>query len=89
MPGSGKRFQGALDGYAKFLRHRDSAPARQRPRLARRAREFLLFARGRGGVEAVGLGAPTLGAGEMAHAGGVQDAEGDGGPVRGGHDLAS
>jgi len=63
MPGSGGRLRGILDGYAKFLRDSDSAPARQRPRPARRAREFLLFAQGRGGVEAVGLGAPAMGAG--------------------------
>jgi len=36
MPGSGEGLQGALDGYAKFLRHRDLAPARQRLCLARR-----------------------------------------------------
>jgi len=49
MPGSRERLQRALDGYATFLSDRDSAPARRRPRPARRAREFLLFAQGRGG----------------------------------------
>ena len=49
MPGSGERLRGALDGSATFLRDRDSTPARQRLRPARRTREFLLFAQGRGG----------------------------------------
>jgi len=35
MPGSGEGFQGALDGYAKFLRHRDSASALGAGEIAR------------------------------------------------------
>jgi len=45
----GSRPKAALKGHAKFPRDRDLAPARQRPRPARRTREFLLFAQGRGG----------------------------------------
>jgi len=40
----GRSLAAALEGYAKFLRDRGLAPARQQPDLARRTREFLLFA---------------------------------------------
>jgi len=35
MPGSGKRFQGAFDGYAKFLRDGDLASALGAGEIAR------------------------------------------------------
>jgi len=38
MPGSGKRFQGAFDGYAKFLRDGDLASALGAGEIARAGR---------------------------------------------------
>ena len=40
----GSKLKAVLEGYAKFLRDRDLAPARHRPHLVRWVREFLLFA---------------------------------------------
>jgi len=44
MPGSANDLQGVLDGYSKFCREKDLAPAVQQPHLVRWVREFLLFA---------------------------------------------
>jgi hypothetical protein len=40
----GSKLKAVLEGYAKFLRDRDLAPARHQPHLVRLVREFLLFA---------------------------------------------
>jgi hypothetical protein len=44
MPGTANDLHGVLDGYRKFLREKDSAPAVHQPHLVRWVREFLLFA---------------------------------------------
>jgi len=44
MPGTANNLHGVLDGYRKFLREKDLAPAAQQPHLVRWVREFLLFA---------------------------------------------
>lgn len=44
MPGTANDLHGVLDGYRKFLRERDLAPASHQPYLVRWVREFLLFA---------------------------------------------
>jgi hypothetical protein len=44
MPGTANDLHGVLDGYRKFLREKDLAPATHQPHLVRWVREFLLFA---------------------------------------------
>ena len=44
MPGTTNDLHGVLDGFSKFLREKDLAPARHQPYLVRWVREFLLFA---------------------------------------------
>ena len=44
MPGTANDLHGVLDGYRKFLREKDLAPAAHQPHLVRWVREFLLFA---------------------------------------------
>jgi len=49
MAEPGVRMQAVLEGYAQFLREKDLALPKHQPYLVGWVREFLLFARGRGG----------------------------------------
>lgn len=44
MSEPGHRVRGGLDGYAKFLRHRELSPPKHQPHLVGWVREFLAFA---------------------------------------------